>query len=173
MTDPEPAPNGDDTDQAGIEQTWGALVVFCGGDEALAANIWRLMDAFREKARMTAVVRFDRRGVHTELERSWWPHLREILELSDGNVDTAVRTIEASVKKLDEWDPTAVQAPRSIVNKARAVIAAGERGAPLEGKPKANGRPKAPAVSLPGINDLSQYGRRRRPVLVDTPKGDE
>lgn len=119
-----------------LEVTWAELLAFCEGDQETAAVMWQLMEHFRQQSKIN--LDFGSEYDRPELRQDWWPALHNILTMSSGNVEAARVIVTGSVAEMSAWKETAVQSPKSIVKKARAMIAAQQRG---HHGPNGNGAP--------------------------------
>lgn len=137
--------------EAAVVSAWRLLVNLCGGNEAVATDVWRLQEKF------TMVTRLKRPDPATDAGREklvseWWPHLRQVLAEADNDLAVAEAAMQEAFQSMTERPkPLTVSGPRSIVNVTNAVLA-GKRRGPNVGAGKQ--RPK-------GFAGLEAYASRR------------
>lgn len=132
----------------GLEIAWGMCLAFCKGDIETAARIWQLQKHF--SVTTTLPVDIDTSAGRRQLERDWWPHLRQVLANAGGDVDEAMISITEAVERMDKARLTCTS-PRSVVNLAAAALAERRRGADRQPK----------RVEPKGFEGIREYMRRR------------
>ena len=119
--------------------------------EELATDVWRLQEKFAAVTQLKRPDPVDRRG-RAQLEREWWPHLRQVLADADDNLEAAEAAMQEAFQSMVQRPvPLNVVGPRSIVNVAAGVLAGKRRGAERRGSQQ---QPK-------GMSGIDAYTTRR------------
>ena len=148
----KPRRNQEETQSSGeVVEAWQSLLELCDGNEELATDVWRLQEKFAAVTQLKRPDPVDRRG-RAQLEREWWPHLRQVLADADDNLEAAEAAMQEAFQSMVQRPvPLNVVGPRSIVNVAAGVLAGKRRGAERRGSQQ---QPK-------GMSGIDAYTTRR------------
>ncbi len=134
-----------------VVEAWNSLLELCQGDEESAADVWRLQEKFATVTQLKRPDPATPRG-RAQLEREWWPQLRQVLADADDNLEAAEAAMQEAFRSMVQRpQPLNVVGPRSIVNVAAGVLAGKRRGTEGQGVRR---QPK-------GVSGIDAYAVRR------------
>lgn len=135
---PRSRPSG--SSDPAVRESWNQLMGFVrereerhgrGGFELghyqqLAGNIWRLKKYFCEATQLGEIP-LDTPPERETLRYQWWPTMYDLLTMSGGDMEACQAAIEQAIVELDNWKDDVITAPKSIRNKAKAILAGAKR----------------------------------------------
>jgi hypothetical protein len=113
-------------DDPNLNEAWGMLLEFCEEEMETAVKIWQLQTAFSEKSKIPRP-NIDSESGRQELKDSWWPTLREVLQVCEGDLARAIAGLAEGIASQSEWKADSISTPTSVRKKTLAKIAAMQR----------------------------------------------
>lgn len=135
---PKPSPSG--SKDPAVQEAWNQLMLFVrereerhgrGGlkldhYQQLAGNIWRLKRYFCEVTHLGEIP-MDTPIERDKLRYDWWPTMYDLLTMSEGDMEACQEAIDQAIVDLDKWKGGIIASPKSIRNRAKAVLAGAKR----------------------------------------------